>query len=48
VIGFPHEIKGEWICAFCVPKAEVDKVILDSVSKCLGNFAKLDKVLLLY
>ncbi len=45
VVGFPHAVKGEGICAFCIPKGEGDiKVVIDSVGKFIGGFAKPDKV----
>lgn len=47
VIGFPHPVKGEGICAFCIPKGEADsKLILEAVAKYIGSFAKPDKVVL--
>lgn len=46
VIGFPHEIKGEGICAFCIPNGEENaRLVLDSVTRVIGSFAKPDKVI---
>jgi len=50
VVGFPHEIKGQGIYAFVtlmtgtVENSEVNKGIMDSVTKIIGPHAKPDKI----
>lgn len=50
VVGFPHDIKGQGIYAYCiVPKTEktveeLRKEILNSVNKIIGPIAKPDKI----
>ncbi len=52
VVGFPHPIKGEGLFAFVtcapltIPEAQLDKEILEYVSKFIGSFAKPDKIML--
>jgi acetyl-CoA synthetase len=50
VVGYPHEIKGQGIYAYCiVPKTEksvdeIKKDIINSVTKLIGPIAKPDKI----
>ncbi len=48
VIGFPHEIKGEGICAFVIAKKNAPKNLVDEISelikKEIGSIAKPDKI----
>jgi acetyl-CoA synthetase len=50
VVGYPHEIKGQGIYAYCIiPKTEktsdqIRKEITDSVNKIIGPIAKPDKI----
>ncbi|MDI1356026.1 MAG: acetate--CoA ligase [bacterium] len=50
VVGYPHDIKGQGIYAFCIvgktqkPKEEIIKDIYENVTRLLGSFAKPDKV----
>jgi acetyl-CoA synthetase len=50
VVGYPHDIKGQGIYAYCiVPKTEkaseqIRKEITDSVNKIIGPIAKPDKI----
>jgi acetyl-CoA synthetase len=52
VVGFPHNIKGEGLFAFVtcaqltMPESQLDKEILEYVSKAIGSFAKPDKIML--
>ena len=51
VVGFPHHIKGQGICAFVITKKEVaneirfQEEINAQLTKSIGAFAKIDKVL---
>ena len=49
VVGFPHEIKGEGICCFVIPKGEtpadsVKKELIDHVRKHIGALATPDQI----
>jgi acetyl-CoA synthetase len=49
VVGFPHSIKSEAICAFViVPNndSNIDQEILKKVSEEIGSFAKPDKIII--
>ncbi|HLD76755.1 MAG TPA: acetate--CoA ligase [Rickettsiales bacterium] len=50
VIGFPHDIKGEGICAFVIPKqnAKINKDdIIAAIKNEIGSIAKPDKIYIL-
>ncbi|MGZ3900511.1 MAG: AMP-binding protein, partial [Bacteroidia bacterium] len=50
VVGYPHDIKGQGIYAYCIVPAskeshqEIKKQILDCVTKVIGPIAKPDKI----
>lgn len=47
VIGFPHEIKGEGICAFVIVKSKSDNIereIISLIEKEIGAIARPDKI----
>ncbi|RLS39556.1 MAG: acetate--CoA ligase [Planctomycetota bacterium] len=49
VVGFPHEIKGEGICCFVIPKGEMPpesakKELIDHVRKHIGALATPDQI----
>jgi acetyl-CoA synthetase len=50
VVGYPHEVKGTGIYAFCIPRAgvtssdETVKTIKDAVRRVIGPFAQPDKI----
>lgn len=51
VIGFPHEVKGEGICAFVIKKQsskasdeEIVKIIQEKIKQEIGAIAKVDKI----
>lgn len=50
VVGFPHEIKGWGIYAYCIPEhkrtdtEQLKKEIIESVNKYMGPIAKPDKI----
>ncbi len=53
VIGFPHDIKGEGICAFVIKKQssrasddKIKEIIQDKITKQIGAIAKADKIVI--
>jgi acetyl-CoA synthetase len=50
VVGFPHDVKGTGIYAFCIPRAgvtanaETTTAIKDAVRRVIGPFAQPDKI----
>jgi acetyl-CoA synthetase len=50
VVGYPHDIKGQGIYAYCIvpkssrPHEEIRKEILNTVNKIIGPIAKPDKI----
>ena len=50
VVGFPHDIKGQGIYAYIIPKGQVDNQenlrtkVLETVNKIIGPIARPDKV----
>ncbi len=49
VVGFPHDIKGQGICAFVIittPQENLEQEIKETVSKIIGPFAKPDRIII--